>query len=155
MGEWTFEHSVQAHVTPEVAWAFWTDVRNWRFDPSLESVELDGPFAAGARGVTKPRGGEPIEWSIREAAPGTVPGRRGVAACPRNTRRHAQARRSHGAPRGVVSAERGPPRAAVPPNLPRSSWAGRSPTPRSRAPRPGGPGSPGRGRWPPPPPGGR
>src|SRR5947209_1402718 len=70
MGEWTFEHSVQAHVTPEAAWAFWTNVRNWSFDPSLESVELDVPFAAGARGVTKPRGGEPIEWSIREAAPG-------------------------------------------------------------------------------------
>ena len=70
MGEWAFEHSVQAQVTPETAWAFWTDVRNWSFDPSLESVELDGPFVAGTRGVTKPRGGEPIEWSIREAAPG-------------------------------------------------------------------------------------
>ena len=70
MSEWAFEHSVQAQVTPDVAWAFWTDVHNWRFDPSLESVDLDGPFAAGARGVTKPRRGEPIEWSIREAAPG-------------------------------------------------------------------------------------
>jgi hypothetical protein len=70
VSEWAFEHSVQAQVTPEKAWAFWTNVRNWSFDPSLESVELDGPFVAGARGVTKPRRGDPIEWSIREAAPG-------------------------------------------------------------------------------------
>lgn len=67
---WTFEHSVHAHVAPEEAWAFWTDVSNWTFDTSLESVTLDGPFAAGTRGVTRPRGGDAIAWLIREAGSG-------------------------------------------------------------------------------------
>jgi hypothetical protein len=68
--EWSFEHSVQARVTPEAAWAFWTTVSNWAFDTSLESVKLDGPFVAGGKGVTTTRGGQAIEWRIREASPG-------------------------------------------------------------------------------------
>jgi hypothetical protein len=71
LSDWAFEHSVLSRVTPEAAWAFWTDVSNWMFDPSVKSVKLDGPFAAGARGVTEPSGGaERIEWYIREAGPG-------------------------------------------------------------------------------------
>jgi hypothetical protein len=47
---WAFEHSVDCEVTAEFAWGFWTNVNNWAFDSDIESVEIDGPFAAGARG---------------------------------------------------------------------------------------------------------
>ena len=66
MGDWSFRHSVVARVGPQDAWAFWTNVSNWKLDPSLEHVQLDGPFAAGTRGVSKPRGSEPLSWLIRE-----------------------------------------------------------------------------------------
>jgi hypothetical protein len=63
---WEFEHSVECRVSRDFAWRFWTDVSNWMLDTSLESVTFDGPFAAGAKGVNKPRGGDPIEWRIVE-----------------------------------------------------------------------------------------
>ncbi|MGH9834184.1 MAG: hypothetical protein ACREBD_29945 [Blastocatellia bacterium] len=61
-----FEHSVECQVSRDFAWRFWTNVANWTFDTSVESVTLDGPFAAGAKGVTKPRGQEPVEWRLTE-----------------------------------------------------------------------------------------
>ena len=61
-----FEHSIECPVSRDFAWRFWTDVSNWAFDVSVESVTIDGPFAAGAKGVTKPRGGDPIEWRLVE-----------------------------------------------------------------------------------------
>jgi hypothetical protein len=61
-----FEHSVECPVSRDFAWRFWTDVSNWTLDVSVESVTIDGPFAAGAKGVTKPRGGDPIEWRLVE-----------------------------------------------------------------------------------------
>jgi Polyketide cyclase / dehydrase and lipid transport len=70
MTDWRFEHSVVAQVPLEAAWAFWTDVSNWDLDPSVEWAKLDGPFAAGTRGITKQKVGEPIQWRIREASLG-------------------------------------------------------------------------------------
>src|SRR5262249_60570362 len=61
-----FEHSVECPVSRDFAWRFWTDVANWTHDISVESVTIDGPFAAGAKGVTKPRGGDPVEWRLVE-----------------------------------------------------------------------------------------
>jgi hypothetical protein len=70
MADWFFEHGETAGVPCEIAWASWTDVANWSFDPSIEWVRLDGPFAAGTRGTTKPRNGDSLSWLIREASPG-------------------------------------------------------------------------------------
>lgn len=68
--EWEFEHSVECPVSREFAWQFWSHVENWLFDVSVESVTLDGPFAAGTPGITKPRGGEPINWKLVEVEDG-------------------------------------------------------------------------------------
>ena len=70
MTEWRFEHAVDAKAPLESAWAFWTDVSNWTLDTSVEWVKLDGPFAAGTSGTTKPRGGEPLQWRIQHASLG-------------------------------------------------------------------------------------
>jgi hypothetical protein len=61
---WSFEHSVVCPVSLAVAWQFWTTVDNWRLDADVESVQLDGPFAAGARGTTVSRRSGRIEWRI-------------------------------------------------------------------------------------------
>jgi Polyketide cyclase / dehydrase and lipid transport len=63
---WTFEHSVDCAVPVPFAWAFWTNVRNWALDADVESIEIDGPFSVGARGVTHSRSSGRIEWRISE-----------------------------------------------------------------------------------------
>ena len=68
--EWSFEHSVECNAPVEVAWAYWTDVQNWRLDADVESIEIDGPFAAGTRGRTHSKSSGLVEWRIVEASPG-------------------------------------------------------------------------------------
>ncbi len=50
------------------AWDFWTNVANWH-DPPAE-FELQGPFAAGSRGITR-MPGHSMHWVIREVNPPT------------------------------------------------------------------------------------
>jgi hypothetical protein len=64
---WTFEHSADCGATVEFAWRFWTNVSNWALDADIESVEIDGPFAAGARGFTSSKSSGRVEWRIVEA----------------------------------------------------------------------------------------
>jgi len=66
-----FKHSVEASVGRQAAWEFWTTVKNWELDPAVESIELDGEFAAGSKGVTQTKGGvEPLAWKIKSVTPG-------------------------------------------------------------------------------------
>src|ERR1044071_7381324 len=68
---YTFTHRVECAAGREFAWAFWSDVGNWAaVDPAVESVSLDGPFEAGARGGTRARGGGPIAWRLVEVSEG-------------------------------------------------------------------------------------
>ena len=62
---WEFEHSVVAPVGRRAAWDFWTDPAElMRLEgEAVESIEIDGPFAAGAKGITR-QGGEAIHWSV-------------------------------------------------------------------------------------------
>ena len=63
---WKFEHSVECQVSRDFAWQFWTNVDNWVLDPSVESVKLNGSFAAGTKGTTKPRDLDPVDWQLTE-----------------------------------------------------------------------------------------
>jgi hypothetical protein len=67
---WTFEYSVDCGVAPEFAWNFWTNVQNWVLDADVESIEIDGPFCAGARGVTNSKSSGRVEWRIVEVQTG-------------------------------------------------------------------------------------
>jgi hypothetical protein len=67
---WTFEHSLDCDATLEFAWNFWTNVSNWALDADVESVEIDGPFAAGARGFTNSKSSGRIEWRIAKSQMG-------------------------------------------------------------------------------------
>ena len=48
---------------------FWTDVRNWALDADVVSVELNGPFAIGTRGITHTKSAGRIEWRITALQP--------------------------------------------------------------------------------------
>lgn len=62
-----FEHTVACPVGRDFAWQFWSNVENWAaVDPAVESVKLHGPFAAGTKGTTKPRGSASTEWELIE-----------------------------------------------------------------------------------------
>jgi hypothetical protein len=66
---WETRHSVEAKANVEFAWRYWTDVRNWDDPPAR--FEFAGPFVTGARGLTHLPGQAPIEWFVRDVAPGT------------------------------------------------------------------------------------
>src|ERR1700756_724132 len=64
---WSFEHSVECNVERGYAWQFWTNVSNWPLgDSSVESATIDGPFQSGAKGSTKPRGAEAVQWQLED-----------------------------------------------------------------------------------------
>ena len=63
---WQFEHSVDCSVAMEFAWNFWTTVGNWALDADIETVELEGPFAAGTPGITKTKTFGDVRWRIAE-----------------------------------------------------------------------------------------
>jgi hypothetical protein len=64
---WSFEHSVECKVERDFAWQFWTNVSNWpAVDSSVESATIDGPFQSGAKGTTKPRGSEAVQWLLED-----------------------------------------------------------------------------------------
>ncbi|HEV2704756.1 MAG TPA: SRPBCC family protein [Pyrinomonadaceae bacterium] len=66
-----FEHAIECPVSRELAWRFWSHVENWAaVDSTVESVKLDGPFAGGTKGTTKPRGSSPNEWELLEVENG-------------------------------------------------------------------------------------
>ena len=68
--EWTFEHTIECAVSSEFAWDFWTNVRNWVLDADVDSVKIQGPFAAGAQGATQSKSSGRIEWRVAEVQPG-------------------------------------------------------------------------------------
>jgi hypothetical protein len=67
---WMFERSIDCAVTAEFAWRFWTNVSNWVLDADIESVEINGPFSAGARGFTNSKSSGRVEWRIVEVEAG-------------------------------------------------------------------------------------
>jgi hypothetical protein len=58
---WTYEHSVETTAAPEAIWALWADVANWgAWNPDIDKIEIDGPFAVGSRITMTPAGQDPV-----------------------------------------------------------------------------------------------
>lgn len=73
MAAWSFEHSVETTAGRVAAWRFWSDVANWaEVDPAVEWVRLDGTFATGTTGVTKPVDQEEIHWRLAQVVAGEI-----------------------------------------------------------------------------------
>jgi uncharacterized protein YndB with AHSA1/START domain len=58
---WTHEHTAETALAPQAVWNVLKDIDNWaRWDTSMETVRLEGPFAVGTRVAMTPTGQEPI-----------------------------------------------------------------------------------------------
>lgn len=54
----------------DTIWSIVTDVANWPdWDPHEEAARLDGPFATGTVGWSKPKGGPAANWKITGVEP--------------------------------------------------------------------------------------
>jgi uncharacterized protein YndB with AHSA1/START domain len=68
---WELKHSVIAQAPRQTVWDFVSQIDNLaRVEgDAVESMTIDGPFQAGARGTTKMRGQEPTHWRLVEVKP--------------------------------------------------------------------------------------
>jgi hypothetical protein len=52
------ERSVETTASPQAAWKLWSDVTTWpAWNPDVQSMILNGPFAAGTTGTMKTKQG--------------------------------------------------------------------------------------------------
>jgi hypothetical protein len=52
------ERSVETSASPQAAWKLWSDVSTWPdWNPDVQSMTLNGPFAAGTTGTMKTKQG--------------------------------------------------------------------------------------------------
>jgi hypothetical protein len=71
---WELRHSIVAQADRQTVWAFHSNIDNMaRLEgDAVESITLDGPFQAGAKGTTRMKGQPPTHWRLAEVSP---PGR--------------------------------------------------------------------------------
>src|SRR4051812_19586533 len=68
---WSHEYATDCPVRPEKVWAVYADTAAWtEWNPAVELLEIDGPFAAGARGTLTPRGQDALPFAVVSAEPG-------------------------------------------------------------------------------------
>jgi Polyketide cyclase / dehydrase and lipid transport len=52
------ERSVETKASPQTAWKIWSDANTWsEWNPDVQSMALNGPFAAGTTGTMKTKQG--------------------------------------------------------------------------------------------------
>ena len=69
----TFEHTrtVTTSAAASAVWALWSDIGSWHaWDPSVESVALEGHFAEGAAGTMVLTGGIEVPVTLELVEPG-------------------------------------------------------------------------------------
>jgi hypothetical protein len=67
---WSCEHAAEADVSAPAIWRIWADVENWgEWNADIESIGIEGPFAAGSTITMTPRGSDPVLLRIATAEP--------------------------------------------------------------------------------------
>jgi hypothetical protein len=62
--------SVETSASPQAAWKLWSDVSTWpEWNPDVQSMTLNGPFAAGTTGTMKTKQGTRA-ITLTEVVPG-------------------------------------------------------------------------------------
>ena len=65
------ERSVETLASPQTAWKIWSDASTWQeWNPDVQSMTLNGPFAAGTSGTMKTKQGTRA-ITLTEVVPGT------------------------------------------------------------------------------------
>jgi uncharacterized protein YndB with AHSA1/START domain len=66
----TQERSVETAASPEAVWKIWSDTSTWQqWNPDVQAMTLNGPFAAGTTGVMKTKQGT-RQMVLSEVVPG-------------------------------------------------------------------------------------
>ena len=64
------KHTVETKASPADVWHIWQDVPNWHtWDHGIEYSTLNGPFATGATGTLKPKGGPLVKTKLTKVEP--------------------------------------------------------------------------------------
>ena len=64
------ERSVETTASPEAVWRIWSDTPTWQeWNPDVQSMSLNGPFATGTTGVMKTKQGT-RQVTLTEVVPG-------------------------------------------------------------------------------------
>ena len=62
---WTYDYSAETVAEPEAIFDLFRDIATWpRWNPGVESMELDGAFAAGTTGTMKTQGKDPLRTRL-------------------------------------------------------------------------------------------
>jgi uncharacterized protein YndB with AHSA1/START domain len=63
--------TLETSASPERVWRLWSDVGTWpAWNPDVEAISLDGPFATGATGSMTTRAGGKHAITLTEVQPG-------------------------------------------------------------------------------------
>jgi Polyketide cyclase / dehydrase and lipid transport len=64
------ERSVETTASPQAVWKIWSDAPTWQeWNPDVQSMTLNGPFAAGTTGTMKTKQGT-RQIQLTEVVPG-------------------------------------------------------------------------------------
>lgn len=64
---WSTEFSIDTSASPEAIWSLFRDVASWRsWNAGIESIALEGPFAAGTTFTMKPPGQDAMRSRLTE-----------------------------------------------------------------------------------------
>jgi uncharacterized protein YndB with AHSA1/START domain len=70
---WTTEHSIETTTSRQDVWHAWTDVARWpEWNPDIERIVLDGPFAAGTAIAMTPHGQGVVHLRLAEVVEGRL-----------------------------------------------------------------------------------
>jgi hypothetical protein len=62
---WTYDYSAESTARPDRIFDLFRDVTTWpHWNPAVEWMELDGPFAAGTTGTMKVPGQDPLRMRL-------------------------------------------------------------------------------------------
>ena len=71
MQMWTYEHSIETSASATRIFAMFEDVGSWpEWNPGVERMELNGPFAAGTTGTMFMPGQDPLAFRLIWVAQG-------------------------------------------------------------------------------------
>jgi hypothetical protein len=63
--------SLETQASPEKVWRIWSDTSTWpAWNPDVEAVSLDGPFATGTTGTMRTKSGGQHRIVIADVEPG-------------------------------------------------------------------------------------
>jgi uncharacterized protein YndB with AHSA1/START domain len=63
--------TLETSASPERVWRLWSDVRTWPgWNPDVQAVQIDGPFATGATGTMTTKAGGTHAIRLTDVRPG-------------------------------------------------------------------------------------